>query len=215
MRRVRRRTIVLITCCAAGVLAAGCGSSSSTSSSSSSHSTGATEAAGTAASGGATALAAEAKSAATGDIPDNQMYLTYKSPSQGFSMFYPEGWALKGNGPDVTISDKNNIVHIVISSGGAPTPAGVSSELSALKRSNPTLVFTAPTSIQLKSGPALKASYSTRSEPNPVTGKSVLLLVDRYELSKGGKRATVDLGTPQGVDNVDAYRKMIDSFRWQ
>jgi hypothetical protein len=50
--------------------------------------------------------------------------------------------------------------------------------------------------------------------PNPVTGKSVLLIVDRYELSIAGKRATVDLGTPKGVDNVDAYRMMINSFRW-
>jgi hypothetical protein len=25
----------------------------------------------------------------------------------------------------------------------------------------------------------------------------------------------VDLGTPQGVDNVDAYRRMINSFHWQ
>ena len=69
--------------------------------------------------------------------------------------------------------------------------------------------------IGLKSGPALKTTYSTRGEPNPVTGKSVLLLVDRYELSRGDKRATVDLATPQGVDNVDAYKKMINSFTWQ
>jgi hypothetical protein len=33
-------------------------------------------------------------------------------------------------------------------------------------------------------------------------------------LAKGGKVATVDLATPAGVDNVDAYRMMIESFRW-
>jgi hypothetical protein len=38
--------------------------------------------------------------------------------------------------------------------------------------------------------------------------------VDRYELGKGGKVAVVDLGTAKGVDNVDAYRMMIESFRW-
>jgi hypothetical protein len=43
----------------------------------------------------------------------------------------------------------------------------------------------------------------------------VLLIVDRYELGSAGRRATVDLGTPKGVDNVDAYRKMINSFTWQ
>jgi hypothetical protein len=48
-----------------------------------------------------------------------------------------------------------------------------------------------------------------------VTGKRVLLLVDRYVLPTAGRYAIADLGTPKGVDNVDAYRKMIGSFRWQ
>ncbi|HEX4562871.1 MAG TPA: hypothetical protein VH115_00335 [Solirubrobacteraceae bacterium] len=161
------------------------------------------------------ALSAEAKSAATGDIPDNQIFLTYTSSSPRYAMLYPEGWALKGSGANTTISDKNNIVHVVIASGAAPTTAGVSAELSALKRSTPSLEFTAPSAIQLRSGPAVKATYTTRSAPNPVTGKSVLLMVDRYELSKGNLRATIDLGTPSGVDNVDAYRKMVNSFIWQ
>jgi hypothetical protein len=43
----------------------------------------------------------------------------------------------------------------------------------------------------------------------------VTLTVDRYVLAKSGKRAVVDLGTPVGVDNVDAYRMMIESFRWR
>jgi hypothetical protein len=30
-----------------------------------------------------------------------------------------------------------------------------------------------------------------------------------------GRLAVVDLGTPKGVDNVDAYRLMIKSFRWR
>jgi hypothetical protein len=206
-----RTTIVALASCAALVLAGGCGSSSS----SSSTSTSAAPTTAPAEGGGAAALSAEAKSAATGDIPDNQVFLTYTSSSGGYAMLYPEGWALKGSGTGVRISDKNNIVRVVLTGDGAPTAASVTAELNALKRSNPTLVFSAPTAVQLKSGPALKASYSTRSEPNPVTGKSVLLLVDRYELSKGSKRATVDLGTPQGVDNVDAYRKMINGFQWQ
>jgi hypothetical protein len=43
----------------------------------------------------------------------------------------------------------------------------------------------------------------------------VTLTVDRYEVVKGGRRAVVDLGTPVGVDNVDAYRMMIESLRLQ
>ena len=41
------------------------------------------------------------------------------------------------------------------------------------------------------------------------------LAVDRYYLWSSGRTAVVDLGTPVGVDNVDAYRLMIDSFRWR
>jgi hypothetical protein len=42
----------------------------------------------------------------------------------------------------------------------------------------------------------------------------VRLVADRYYLWKNGRRAVIDLGTPEGVDNVDAYRLMIESFRW-
>jgi hypothetical protein len=48
-----------------------------------------------------------------------------------------------------------------------------------------------------------------------VTGRRVKLVVDRYELGRAGRVAIVDLGTPVGVDNVDAYRMMIESFRWR
>ena len=65
------------------------------------------------------ALQAEAASAATGDIPDNQIYLAYRSPG-GWSIKYPEGWARSG-GPNATLfRDKSNVVRIVailISSG--------------------------------------------------------------------------------------------------
>ncbi|HEX4563902.1 MAG TPA: hypothetical protein VH115_05550, partial [Solirubrobacteraceae bacterium] len=152
----------------------GCGSSSSPSTSSNSPSTSSNSAGATTSSGSApaeapNALSAEAKSAATGDIPDNQVFLTYTSARPRYTMLYPEGWALKGSGANTTISDKNNIVRVIIANGAAPTTAGVSAELSGLKRSNPTLRFSAPTVIQLKSGAAVKATYTTLSAPNPVT----------------------------------------------
>ena len=50
---------------------------------------------------------------------------------------------------------------------------------------------------------------------NPVTGKRVTLVVDRYYLAAHGRRAVLDEGTPQGVDNVDAYRLIAQSFRWR
>src|SRR5437660_1408935 len=151
-----RRTIPLLAVCGLALLAVhGCGSSSSPSTSPSGAR--ATTSAEGATAEAPNALSAEAKSAATGDIPDNQIFLTYTSPSPRYTMLYPEGWALKGTGANTTISDKNNIVRVVVvASGAAPTTTGVSAELSALKHANPTLEFTAPSAIQLKSGPAVK-----------------------------------------------------------
>jgi hypothetical protein len=188
---------------AAALAAGGCGSSKSSSTQSSS-------------SGSPAALSAEAKSAATGDIPDNQVFLVFTNRPAAYSIKYPEGWTQSGSKRDVTFKDKNNIVHVVTGTGSAPTAAQASAQLAKLTRSNPSLVVTtAPKQVTIKGKPVIKSAYSTRSAPNPVTGKRVTLLVDRYQLASAGRTATVDLGTPRGVDNVDAYRMMIESFRWR
>jgi hypothetical protein len=160
------------------------------------------------------ALSADAKSAATGDIPDTQNFLTLRAPRVRVSMLYPEGWTVQEGVSRVSIADKNNLVRISLSRGAAPTVASVRSQLAALARSTPGLAAGAPRAISLSSAPAVKATYTTQSAPNPVTGKQVTLTVDRYVLAHGGRVAIVDLGTPVGVDNVDAYRRMIESFKW-
>ena len=212
---------------ASSIVVVGCGSSSSSSSSSA---TGASSGASattttsappsTTASGGSVpgTLSADAQSAATGDIPDNQVFLVLGNAHGGYSMKYPEGWTIQGSGSDkLAISDKNNLVRVVIAHGPAPSPSSVGAALAAVKRSSPTLTFTAPQKFALPaSSGAVKAVYTTESAPNPVTGKRVKLVVDRYVLrGSGGRVATVDLGTPAGVDNVDAYRMMIQSFTWK
>lgn len=154
---------------------------------------------------------------ATGDIPDNQVFLSLKNAHDGYSMKYPEGWTIQGSGTDsMMISDKNNLVRVVVARAPAPTTATAASALAALKRSNPTLHFSPPRPFSLPaSSSAVKAVYRTLSAPDQVTGKRVELIVDRYVLAgPGGRVATIDLGTPKGVDNVDAYRMMIESFRW-
>ena len=161
------------------------------------------------------ALQGEAKAAATGDIPDNQVYVVYNDPRGGYSIKYPEGWAQSGSAKRVTFYDKNNLVRTVIQSGGAPTLAQVSAQLNALKASTPSLRFQSPQRVRISGRPAIKVVYTTESAPNPVTNKRVQLTVDRYYLTQGGKRAIVDLGSPVGVDNVDGYRLMVQSFRWK
>jgi hypothetical protein len=160
-------------------------------------------------------LQGEAQAAATGDIPDNQVYVVFSNTRAGYSIKYPEGWAQSGSGNRVTIYDKNNRVRTVVQPGGEPTLPQVSAELRALKASTPSLRFQPPQRVQISGRPAIKVVYMTESPPNPVTNKRVRLTVDRYYLAHGGKRAIIDLGTPVGVDNVDGYRLMVQSFRWR
>lgn len=184
------------------VIASGCGGSSSKSSGSAQGSSSA-------------ALAADAKSAATGDIPDTQNFLVYRDARQGFSIKYPEGWTLAQRPNGISFRDKNNLVRVQIRNGAAPTTSSVTADLNKLKASTPSLKAGTPKKLALKSGPAVKVSYTTTSAPNPVTGKRVVLMVDRYEVAKNGRVAVIDLGTPTGVDNVDAYRMMSESFTWR
>jgi hypothetical protein len=158
---------------------------------------------------GPSALQAEATAAAQGDIPDNQVFLVFANTKSGYTIKYPEGWAQGGNGDNVTFRDKNNIVRVDVRPGPLPTIAQVTTDLASARIAN------APLKVTIGGQPALKVTYSTQSAPNPVTGKRVTLVTDRYYLSNGSREAIVDLGTPQGVDNVDAYRLMIESFRWK
>lgn len=148
------------------------------------------------------AASSEAKSAATGDIPDNQVFLTFKNAAGRYSISYPEGWARKGSGGDVTFQDKDNRIHVVVEHGtSAPAPPGR---------------VTKPTHAVTLHGLHVKAlTYATQSPPNPVTGKSVALTTDRYVYPAGGHVIVVDLASPVGVDNVDAYRMISESFRAQ
>jgi hypothetical protein len=158
------------------------------------------------------ALQGEATSTATGDIPDNQVFLLFRNTAAGYSMKYPEGWAQSGSAGNVVIRDKNNIVRILVANGPAPSTAAVAGALRTLRGAH---VQKSPQAITIAGAAGVKVVYTTESAPNAVTGKRVTLTVDRYYLGHAGKEAIVDLGTPVGVDNVDAYRRMIESFRWR
>jgi hypothetical protein len=202
------------------LIVAGCGASTSATPLASAAATPAGAAPSTAAtttasaSASSGALTGEAASAAAGDIPDNQVFLIVNDKTLGFSMKYPEGWAQKSAANGLTIRDKNNIVHVLIQNAPAPTTALVTQELAMLKQQAPSLKAGTPADTTISGRPAIKVSYTTVSAPNPVTGKSVTLMVDRYYFWHAGRVAIVDLGTPKGVDNVDAYRMMSESFTW-
>ena len=179
---------------AVGLALAGCGSSSG---------------------GGSSTSAAEAQSAATGDIPDTQQFLTYKNTSAGYSILYPQGWARQGSGTDVTFRDKGNSVEVKITKGSKPTASSVSAELKKEASADPTLKPGTPQTVSVGGSPAVHVLYHVQGPPDPVTGTKPTLMVDRYDLANKGRVATVIESTPVGVDNVDAYKKIIDSFRWK
>ena len=114
----------------------------------------------------------------------------------------------------LTISDKNNIVRVAVTGGPTPTVASATQDMQKLQQSTPSLKAGAPATMTVTGHPAIKVTYTTVGAANAVTGKTVTLLVDRYYFWQGSKVAVLDLGTPQGVDNVDAYRLMSESFAW-
>jgi hypothetical protein len=182
-----RMTISLVgVLIATSLLAASCGGSgSSTSTPNNTSASGKSRPAESQEAGSGGAAPSEAQAAATGDIPDNQVFLLFHDPGAGYSIRYPEGWARKGSGNDVTFQEKANVIHISVGKGA---PHGK---------------------------PGVKTTYTRLSAPDPVTGKRLKLAIDRYEYGNKGKVAVLDLATPEGVDNVDAYRMISKSFEWQ
>jgi hypothetical protein len=161
---------------------------------------------------GATALQGEAIATAAGDIPDNQVFITYRTRA-GFSVQYPEGWSTKGSGTDVTFRDKSNIVHVTVAQGPPPTVSSVTAQIDRLK-GHGLISAGRPQTATIGGKPAIQVVYFSKSAQDPVTGKSVILHVDRDYVFSAGRVAVIDLASPKGVDNVDAYRQIAQSFKW-
>jgi len=204
-----RHVLLLVAGTAFLTAAAGCGGASPRVATSAAPP--ATAAAPATASSSPSPLQAEATAIAGGDIPDNQVFLRFTSAASHYSLKYPEGWAERASGSTTTFRDKNNVIRIVVVSGAPVTLAQASRDVSGI---NGAQIAAPPQRLVLGGKAAVKVVYTTESAPNPVTGKRLTLTVDRYYLWHAGRRAVVDLGTPVGVDNVDAYRLMIESFRW-
>lgn len=198
MSRASRLSRLLTLCAASLALLAGCGGS---------H--GASQSSGSQGSAGS-----EAQSAATGDIPDTQVFLRYEDRTAGWSIKYPEGWSRRGSGSNVAFQEKGNRVRVVIAAGKPPTPAAASAALAKLKGAGQITRAGRASRVTLPGGQAVKVTYYARSKPDPVTGKRLVIVVDRYLIAASGRTATVDLSTPRGVDNVDAYRLISKSFHW-
>jgi hypothetical protein len=154
---------------------------------------------------------------AAGDIPDNQVYVPFAPPGAGVNVSVPQGWARSTDGPATVFTDKFNSVRIEVQPRpAAPDVASVKAvEVPQLQQSTPGFAITDVVSVQRKAGPAVLVRYRATSAPNPVTGRSVTEAVERYVFWNAGWEATLTLAGPQGADNVDPWRTVSDSLRWQ
>jgi hypothetical protein len=70
------------------------------------------------------------------------------------------------------------------------------------------------TATALPSGPALHATWSADSAPDPVTGRTVRDDVETFVFWRDGTEVLLTLSGPQGADNVDPWRQISQSFAW-
>jgi len=204
-----RRTSILATgALALALLATACGTGSTKS------------AAPTGVAGPSTVSSAPASSApeinAAGDIPDTQAFVAYTPATGGFSVKVPEGWARTDDAGGATFTDKFNSVRITTSdASAAPTVASAQAELAAIRSSSANYEAGKVSAVTRSAGTGVLITYRTDSAANAVTGKVIRLDVERYEFWKAAKLVVLTLSSPQGADNVDPWRTVTDSLRWQ
>ena len=151
-----------------------------------------------------------------GDIPDNQSFVTFTSPS-GFSIKVPEGWARKDDGAKTTFSDKYN--HLVLQSSDAAQTVSEafakSSLVPDLQKNGRAVDKISVKTLALRSGPVVVLQYDSNSEPNAVTNKQIREENESLYFAKANQLITVTLSAPKGADNVDQWNLMANSFQWK
>jgi hypothetical protein len=152
-------------------------------------------------------------STAAGDIPDNAVFLTYRSGAWRFSIQYVEGWQVTTENDGVVIRDKDSSETVQVTQLPPDIAAYVANTDLALLRAMDGFRLVRQDRAKVGSKVFIHLVYHIPSPPDPVTGKQVPSTVDRFYVPGPG-RAIVSLATPDGVDNVDAFRQMITSFKW-
>lgn len=131
-------------------------------------------------------------------------------------MKVPEGWSRTERKKGVRFADKFNMIDIDISA--ATVPPSVTSVKSVqvvdLVKTGRAIKIKNIKNVKLPAGQAVLIDFESNSEPNQVTNKQLRLESNRYLLFRNGKLATLDLAAPLGADNVDQWKLIAQSFRW-
>lgn len=214
--RKRYAVIVMIVLCMA--IVAGCGKKTSNSPS---------PTAGRSTAGGGSSTSSSSKSASNekplppethpvGDIPDSQVFVTYKNTKAGYLFDAPEGWARTEKGSNVSFVHNFDGVSVnEYAQKQAPTVNSVqSNQVKSLIKTGRAIKILGIKDVTLKNEKAILVKYNSNSKPNKVTNKQVRLENERFYYFKNGKLAELTLWAPLGADNVDQWKRISDSFRW-
>jgi hypothetical protein len=166
---------------------------------------------------GASPAVAATESNPPGDIPDSQAYVTFTVPGGDVLVKVPEGWASSRSGIASAFTDKLNRIEMATSTAGvAPTVSSVTAtDLGKLQSSVPKFADGKVTGDHRAGQPVILIRYSGDSPQDPVTGKVVRDAFEHYVYYHNGQRLDLTLSGPTNADNVDPWRTVSDSVRWQ
>lgn len=151
-----------------------------------------------------------------GDIPDNQQFVTFVA-KQGASLKTPEGWGRTDTATGAIFADKYNRIELAIRPSTIPLTISAirASQAAELKKAGRAVHIARIDRVKLPAGPAVRIAYTSNSDPNPVTNKQVRVENERFYFESNGKIAELTFSAPDGADNVDQWRLMSRSFRWE
>jgi hypothetical protein len=152
-----------------------------------------------------------------GDIPDQQVFVAYTPPKAHFSIKVPEGWARSTTATGVRFTDKLNAITVQEVPAGAATSEAVASSTVVPRLAGQVPAFAAGkvSTVTRRAGRAVLVTYLGDSAPDPVTDKVVRDAFERYTFFHAGHEAVLTLSGPKGADNVDPWKIVSDSLRWQ
>jgi hypothetical protein len=150
------------------------------------------------------------------DIPDTQVFVKYTSSPGKYQLVVPEGWAQTISGTDVSfVSNLNALQATLTNTSTQPTASSVHNDQAVtLQQTGRAIRDVQVKDVQLPNGTAVLITYTSNSDPNPVTNKQVRLVNNRYLFFRNGKLAALTLSAPVGADNVDQWARIASSFKW-
>jgi hypothetical protein len=175
-----------------------------------------TSAAATSTGPAATQAPVPAESNPPGDIPDTTVYVGYRPPNSHVQLKVPEGWSRQDGAASSTFTSNLNTISVAWNTAAsAPTLSSVrATTIPALQRSTLAFRLVSVQAVTLKAGPAVETIYQVNSPPNQVTGRQYRLVIERFDLSHGGRGVALSLSCAVGSDNVDPWRIVSQSLTW-